>query len=176
MDFFQSLIEDRIEFKLFAAKQHLIKLDNFQKSGENYNDTWESRVRWESEIECYLNQLMGAVDALLMRINDKLKLKIEENKVNLGSVNWALNLTNRGHLLKNLNHLECSTGCWYWKTKELRNKLHHRKFENIFISEDVSYISDKKKMGIIPFLEDKLPRMRRLIESIKAKEPSLSKP
>ena len=183
MDFFQGLVEDRIEFKFYSANQHLVKLAKFQEAGENYNDTWESRVRWETEIECYLNQLIGAVDALLMRINDKLKLQIKENKVNLGSVNWALNLTDRGDLLKDLNHLECSTGSWYWKTKELRNKLAHRKFESIKVSisipsnvKKVSYPNDVSEMGLVPFLEDKLPRMRCLIESIIAKEKALRKP
>jgi hypothetical protein len=183
MDFFQALIEDRIEFKFYSANQHLLKLKEFQENGENYSDTWEARVRWESEIECYLNQLMGSVDALLMRVNDKLKLKIKENKVDLGSVNWALNLMNRGDLLKSLNHLECSKGSWYGKTKELRNKLAHRRFESIRVSvwigsdiKKVSYSNDKKNEGIVAFLEDKLPRMRKLIEDIKYKDPLLNKP
>lgn len=75
------LIEDRIKFKLFYAEQHYNKLLQYQQEeGVNFLRTFVSRIRFEDELECLLAHLIGARDALLMRIKDKLGLPPESGR------------------------------------------------------------------------------------------------
>ncbi len=177
------LVRDRIKFKFHCAEQHLNKLVNFQQT-ENINTTTESRVRWEAETECLLNQLMGTRDALLVRINEKLHLGISSKNVNSGTVNQALNLLNRGDLLDDLNKLACSEGSWFWNLNELRNIGTHRTVLNIRVDmayepHRITFIIKPDRVTdteVVPYLADSIKRMKDLIETIIAKDPLLRDP
>lgn len=56
----QDLIEDRIKFKIYSAEKHLKRLKDFQQK-EKINSSFETRVKWEDEIECLLFHMMGAI-------------------------------------------------------------------------------------------------------------------
>jgi hypothetical protein len=75
----KKLLQDRVQFKLYAAKQHLENVRILDKDGESINAYPQTRVYSEMEIECLLFQLVGSVDALLFRINDKLNLLMKMN-------------------------------------------------------------------------------------------------
>jgi hypothetical protein len=121
----EELIKNRIKFKFYCTEKHLSNVIRFQQN-ENINSSFESRVRWEAEIECLLSQLIGSKDALLMTINEKLKLGIPKKDVNLDTVNQRLNFINRGSLLYDLNRVACSKGSWFWILNDLRNQGMHR--------------------------------------------------
>ena len=42
--------------------------------------SFETRVKWEEEIECFLFHIIGAKDAFLCRINEKLSLGIDRDE------------------------------------------------------------------------------------------------
>jgi len=179
----EELIRDRIKFKFHCTEQHLNKLVNFQQT-ETINKTPDSRVRWEAETECLLSQLMGAKDALLVRINENLHLGISPKNVNSGTVNQALNLLKRGELLDDLNRLACSDGSWFWNLNELRNIGTHRALLNIRV--DMAYEPHRitfiirpdlvTDIEVIPYLADSIKKMKDLIESIIIKDPLLRAP
>jgi hypothetical protein len=68
----KKLLEDRIEFKFYAAEKHLHLLSDMQAKGKT-PDNSEARIDWELEIEELLFHLIGAMDCLLFRINERLK-------------------------------------------------------------------------------------------------------
>lgn len=165
----EKLLQDRISFKLYDAERHLDNLINYDKE-EKINDTFQIRVKWECEIEAFLSQLIGVTDALLMRVNEKLGLGIDPKDVNLGSINSALNGVGKGGVLDDLNKIACSKGSWYWLINDLRNIASHRDFLRIHIDmshgRHISFVNDPEKLDIIVFLQDKLSKMKALIENI----------
>lgn len=81
------LLSDRVNFKLFAAEQHLNKLRKIEK---NYGGIMGNRrVYAEIEIDCFFAQIIGTKDSLLVQINEKLGLglPIEEAKIKISILN-----------------------------------------------------------------------------------------
>ena len=60
-NFDSSLLSDRVKFKLFAAQTHLNKLQEIKLDQRNM-DRVDVRVPLELEIDCFLSQILGAVD------------------------------------------------------------------------------------------------------------------
>ena len=90
-----ALLSDRIAFKLFAAEQHLINL----KSHDSRDGIiTKNRVYAEMEIDCFFGQIIGAIDSLLFKINERFNLNIPPNKIDLDSVYQQL---------KDINKCEC---------------------------------------------------------------------
>ena len=79
----REVLSDRINFKLFAAQRHLDKLKNIEKQ---YGHIGANRLYAEMELDCFFAQIIGAKDSLLMRINEKLGLGIDDKVVNLDEV------------------------------------------------------------------------------------------
>lgn len=183
----KELIEDRIKFKLYSAEKRLTKIRNF-RNVENINSSFEVRVRWEEEIECFLHQLIGAKDALLVRINQQLGLGLPIENVNLASINHELKNRNNCNLLYVLNQLASKKDSWYWNLNELRNIGAHRNvininvgvdlFENIHTGESSSdvkvYFTLEQRLEIVHYLEDSFQKMKKLIQNIINKEPMLN--
>ncbi len=65
----QKLLEDRVKFKLYAAKQHLDRLKKYQTKPRKHMRSSEIRVKTEMEIDCFLANIIGAKDSLLVQIN-----------------------------------------------------------------------------------------------------------
>lgn len=186
------LLSDRVEFKLYAAEQHLNRLKEIENAfGDIAKDN--ARIEVEMEVDCFLSQLVGAVDSLLFQINERLDLGIPTDRVNFADVQSALSAkTKKIDLLSPLDRAR-QQGNWYYMLSELRNQLVHRTFLKKVISvhdlppkpRQVRFLNIRREseggnpfdrvmdMEVIQYLEKSLQQVRELIFSIRASEPSL---
>jgi hypothetical protein len=187
--YIKKLLNDRVEFKLYAAEQHLNRLKEIENAyGDIAKDN--ARIEVEMEADCFLSQLVGAVDSLLFQINDRLDLGIPTDRVNFSDVQSALSAkTKKIDLLSPLDRAR-QHGNWYYMLSELRNQLVYRtflkkaipvhafpqkprqvRFLNVlreFEGNPYGHIMD---MEIIQYLEKSLQQVRELIFSIRGNEP-----
>jgi hypothetical protein len=186
------LLDDRIEFKLYTAEQHLNRLKEIENA---YGDIakYNARIEVEMEVDCFLSQLVGAVDSLLFQINDKLDLGIPAEHVNFANVQSALSSkTKKIDLLSPLDKAR-QQGNWYYVLSELRNHLIHMTFlKKVISTQDTSpkprqvrllnvlrefgegnQFDNIMDMEVIQYLEKSLQQVRELIFSIRASEPLL---
>ncbi|MDP8887874.1 MAG: hypothetical protein M3M91_08775 [Thermoproteota archaeon] len=188
------LLNDRVEFKLYAAEQHLNRLKEIENAyGDIAKDN--ARIEVEMEVDCFLSQLVGAVESLLFQINDKLDLGIPADRVSFANVQSALSAkTKKIDLLSPLDIVR-QHGNWYHVLSQLRSQLVHKtflkkviipahdlpskprqvRFLNVLLEfEDnnnpFNHIMD---MEITQYLEKSLQQVRELIYSIRASEPLL---
>jgi hypothetical protein len=183
------LLNDRVEFKLYAAEQHLNRLKEIENAyGDIAKD--KARIEVEMEVDCFLSQLVGAVDSLLFQINDRLDLGIPTDRVNFANVQSALSAkTKKIDLLSPLDGAR-QHGNWYYMLSELRNQLVYRTFLKKVIPEhafpqkarQVRFLNVLREfegnpfyhimdMEIIQYLEKSLQQVRELIFSIRGSEP-----
>jgi hypothetical protein len=188
------LLDDRVEFKLYAAEQHLNRLIEIENA---YGDIakYNARIEVEMEVDCFLSQLVGAVDSLLFQINDRLDLGIPTDRVNFANVQSALSAkTKKIDLLSPLDRAR-QRGNWYYMLSEIRNQLVYRtflkkviipihdvppkrrqvRFLNVLREFEEANPSDDiiMDMEVIQYLEKSLQQVRELIFSIRAGEPLL---
>lgn len=187
------LLSDRVNFKLFAAEQHLNTLREIEK---NYGGIMGNRrVYAEMEIDCFFAQIIGAKDSLLVQINEKLGLGLPIEEAKIQNLNPKLKSINQRDLLIELNTLS-QPGNWLWLLNELRNHSLHREMlrkravvnirENINTDNSSSskpevYLLvnprdiNKRPMdsSVVAYLEESLQQMRDLIEAIRNKDPRL---
>ena len=173
------LLENRIEFKFYAAEKHLQALIDMQAKGETPNNS-VGRLNWELEIEELLFHLVGAMDCLLVRINERLNLGLENRKVNAINVCKKLRLKKRNDLIKELWYLlnpHNRVRSWLKILTDLRNTGMHRSIINISFAGgnmNITFVEDPQAdSDIIPYLDDHIQRMRDLIDNIIRKEPLL---
>ena len=183
------LLNDRVEFKLYAAEQHLNRLKEIENAyGDIAKDN--ARIEVEMEVDCFLSQLVGAVDSLLFQINDRLDLGIPTDRVNFSDVQSALSAkTKKIDLLSPLDRAR-QHGNWYYILSELRNQLVYRTFLKKVIPihdfpqkpRQVRFLNVLREfegnpfyhimdMEIIQYLEKSLHQVRELIFSIRGSEP-----
>ena len=175
----KALLENRIEFKFYAAEKHLQALTDMQAKGETPNNS-VGRLNWELEIEELLFHLVGAMDCLLFRINERLNLGLENRKVNAINVCKKLRLKKRNDLIKELWYLlnpHNRVRSWLKILTDLRNTGMHRSIINISFAggnTNITFVEDPQAYSdIIPYLDDHIQRMRDLIDNIIRKEPML---
>jgi hypothetical protein len=175
----KALLENRIEFKFYAAEKHLQALIDMQAKGETPNNS-VGRLNWELEIEELLFHLVGAMDCLLVRINERLNLGLENRKVNAINVCKKLRLKKRNDLIKELWYLlnpHNRVRSWLKILTDLRNTGTHRTIINISFAGgnmNITFVEDPQAdSDIIPYLDDRIQRMRDLIDNIIRKEPLL---
>ncbi len=187
------LLNDRVEFKLYAAEQHLNRLKEIENA---YGDIakYNARIEVEMEVDCFLSQLVGAVDSLLFQINDKLDLELPADRVNFTNVQSALSAKTKNIDLLNPLDRARQYGNWYYMLSELRNQLVHKTFLKKAISVYDAPPSPKPRqvrllnlpqvfegnsfdrimeMEVIQYLEKNLSQVRDLIFSIRTMEPLL---
>ena len=193
------LLNDRVEFKLYAAEQHLNRLKEIENAyGDIAKDN--ARIEVETEVDCFLSQLTGAVDSLLFQINDRLDLGIPTDRVNFADVQSALSArTKKIDLLSPLDRAR-QYGNWYYMLSELRNQLVYKTFlkkviiipgqdlpqppkprQVRFLNVFGEFVGNKNNnpfenimdMEVIQYLEKSLQQIRELIFSIRASEPLL---
>jgi hypothetical protein len=177
------LLDDRVEFKLYAAEQHLNRLKEIENAyGDVARD--DARLEVEMEIDCFLSQVVGAVDSLLFQINDRLELGLSADRVNFANVQSALSAkTKKIDLLSDLDTAR-QQGNWYYLLSELRNRSFHDTFLKKMASRpgDIRLLKIQRQeepfdrvmdMGVIPYLEKSLQQVRDLVSVIRAGEPSL---
>jgi hypothetical protein len=175
----KKLLEDRIEFKFYAAEKHLQILSDMEAEGET-PDNSKGRLNWEMEIEELLFHLIGAMDYLLVRINERLNLKLETRKVTAINVCKKLRLKKRNDLIKELWDLlnpRNPVRSWLKILTDLRYTDTHRSIINVSFAggnRRITFVEDpKSELEIIPYLDDRIQRMRDLIDNIIRKDPSL---
>jgi len=175
----KTLLENRIEFKFYAAEKHLLLLSDLQAKGQTPN-TLEGRLSWELEIEELLFHLIGAMDCLLIRINERLNLKLEIQQVTAINVCKKLRLKKRNDLIKELWDLlnpRNPVRSWLKILINLRNTGMHRSTINVSFAASnthITLVEDRdSELDIIPYLDDRIQRMRDLIDNIINKEPLL---
>ena len=185
------LLNDRVEFKLYAAEQHLNRLKEIENAyGDIAKDN--ARIEVEMEADCFLSQRVGAVDSLLFQINDRLDLGIPTDRVNFSDVQSALSAkTKKIDLLSPLDRAR-QHGNWYYMLSELRNQLVYRtflkkaipvhafpqkprqvRFLNVLREFEGNPFGHIMDMEIIQYLEKSLHQVRELIFSIRGSEPLL---
>lgn len=187
----QRLLSDRVEFKIYASEQHLNRLKEIEKAfGDIAKDN--ARIEVEMEVDCFLAQLVGAVDSLLFLINERLELGVSIDRVDFANVQSALSAkTKKIDLLSKLDEAR-QHGNWYSLLSELRNQSIHRTFLKKVISThdfqpksgEVRFLKIQREiegnpfdqamdMEVIPYLEKSLQQVKDLISYIRGKEPLL---
>jgi hypothetical protein len=162
---------DRISFKLHACRQHLRNLKDIELK---YNSLTSNDVliSAEMEIDSFLYQMIGTVDSLLFKINDKFGLMIPSDRIEIDKIQSALSAETKSiDLLNDLNNAN-QYGNWYWTIKQLRNYS----LGNSLFSPEASEVLvnyTKTNMKIIPYFEQSLEYLEKLIESIRKREPKL---
>jgi len=186
-NFDSSLLSDRVKFKLFAAQTHLNKLQEI-KLGQRNMDKVDVRVPLELEIDCFLSQILGAVDCLLMLINTRLDLGISIEKVDLATIQSALNAgtKNIGLLTELREALEHNS--WLWILREFRNQTMQRpsKEVQVFLLEERATSTSSKDQNksagtydeyinknLVTYFERSLGKVMELIDIIRMKESLL---
>lgn len=188
------LLNDRIDFKLYSAEQHLKRLKEIENA---YGDIakYSARIEVEMEVDCFLSQLVGAVDSLLFQINDKLGLTIPSDQVNFANVQSALNAKTK--IIDLLSPLDKARqeGMWYFILSETRNQLFQGTFLRKVISVNDSlqepsqvrslyarreFQKDKPSdhdmdMDVIRYLEKSMDQVRELIFAIRSGQPLLER-
>ncbi|MFL6412229.1 MAG: hypothetical protein ACJ71K_13445 [Nitrososphaeraceae archaeon] len=188
------LLNDRIDFKLYSAEQHLKRLKEIENA---YGDIakYSARIEVEMEVDCFLSQLVGAVDSLLFQINDKLDLAIPSDQVNFANVQSALNAKTK--IIDLLSPLDKARqeGMWYFILSETRNQLFQGTFlRKVFSVNDSlqkpsqvrslyakrEFQKDKPSdhdmdMDVIRHLEKSMDQVRELIFAIRSGQPLLER-
>lgn len=188
-DDLKKLLVDRVEFKLHAAEHHLINLKEIEIK---YVDTSKKALRVQSEMEtdCFLAQIVGAIDALLVQININLGLGIAIEKVDLSTVQSALNSGTKNIDLLTELYQASSYDNWFWLLKELRNQSMHRTM--LQRTQDYDSSTDKTKISIskqrtkftvnpsdfihkelIQYFQESIQRVRDLVKTIRMKDALL---
>jgi hypothetical protein len=180
------LLLDRVEFKIFAAEEHLNSLQEIQSNHPGTQKV-DLAIRMEIEIDCFLAQLLGTLDCLLLLINTKLELGIASERVDLATIQSALNARTKNiGLLTDMHQASAHNG-WLWVLKEFRNLTMQRPSKDAqYLLFDVINSSTRDYQGktilpsdepinknLIPYFQQSLQRVRELVNSIRMKEPML---
>ena len=184
----EKLLVDRVEFKLHTAEQHLNNLKEIELVSGDLSKG--NIVRVEMEIDCFLAQIVGAIDALLVQINMTLGLGIAFDKADIYSVQSALSAKTKNiDLLTELNQA-ASQDNWFWLLKELRTQSMHRTMlrrmrdYNSFDERIRGFIPKQQRKStvnpddymyieLIQYFQESIQNVRELINTIRLKEPIL---
>jgi hypothetical protein len=163
---------DRINFKLHACRQHLRNLKDIELKYNDLASSNDIRMSAEMEIDSFLYQMIGTVDSILFKINDKFGLMIPSDRIEIDKIQSALSAETKS--IDMLNDLDKANqyGNWYWTIKQLRNYS----LGNSLISQEAFEVLanyTKTNMKIIPYFEQSLEYLEELIESIRKREPKL---
>jgi hypothetical protein len=162
---------ERTSFKLHACREHLRNLKDIELK---YTDLTLKDVRMtvEMEIDSFLYQMIGTVDSLLFKVNDKLGLMVPSDRIEIDEIQSALSAETKSIDL--LNDLDSANqhGNWYWTIKQLRNYSLGNSLVSTQASEVLANYT-KTDMKIISYFEQSLDYLEKLIESIKKREPKL---
>lgn len=184
--FNSNLLLDRVEFKLFAAEKHLNNLKEFELNFPNIEKN-DVAIQMELEIDCFLAQLLGSLDCLLLLINTRLELGIDSGKVDIATIQSALNSRTKNiSLLTDLHHAS-EHNSWLWILKEFRNQTMQRpskEVQDLLFEDMTTSIKEGLNMSIrtsdkyinkntIRYFQQSVNRVRELVKSIRMKEPLL---
>ena len=172
---FSKFQTDRISFKLYACRQHLKNLKDIELryNKDLTSSSEEIRTSAEIEIDSFICQMIGTVDSLLLKINDKFGLSIPSDKIEIDKVQSALLAETKSiDLLNDLDKVN-QYGNWYWTIKQLRNYS----LGNSLISQEAFEVLlanyTKNNMKLISYFEQSLHYLEKLIETIRIREKIL---
>ncbi len=175
-------LSDRPKFKLYAAAQHLTNLKSIEARHESLAAI-KARIPGEMEIDGFLEQMLGAVYSLFVEINEKLDLGIPMKDLDFSRVQSALSArTKKIDLLSDLDKAR-HYGGWYWDLVELKNSSMRASISTIIVEgqdpAEVFFRRDPRDpdstpmdLQVIPYLEQCLSSMERLIDTIRT-DPTL---
>lgn len=185
--FDSNLLLDRVEFKIFAAEKHLNNLKEIELNFSNIEKI-DAAIQTELEIDCFLAQLLGTLECLLLLINTRLDLGIDSGKVDIATIQSALNARTKNiSLLTDLLQASEHNG-WLWVLKEFRNQSMQRPSKEVqdLLFEDMTTTSAKEGLNIsirtsneyinrntIHYFQQSVNRVKALVDSIRVKEPLL---
>jgi hypothetical protein len=176
-DSLSKFLSDRVRFKLYSCQRRLKNLKNIESKYGNLASA-DVRLSAEIEVDCLLSQMIGTVDSLLIEINDKLELGISIDKVEMVTVlSGLLAKTKKIELLEDLDNAS-QYGNWYWLVKQLRNYSFHSflilmpaNSTRLYLPRmPTSSVNDSTSIELIPYLEQSLNKLKKLIENIRMKE------
>jgi hypothetical protein len=176
-DSLSKFLSDRVRFKLYACQLRLKNLKNIESKYGNLASA-DVRLSAEIEIDCLLSQMIGTVDSLLIEINDKLELGISIDKVQMVTVlSGLLAKTKKIELLEDLDNAS-QYGNWYWLVQQLRNYSFHSSLilmpansTRLYLPRmPTSSVNGSTSIELIPYLEQSLNKLKKLIENIRMKE------
>ena len=184
--FDSNLLSDRVEFKIFAAEKHLNNLKDFEVNFPNIEKI-DGAIEMEFEIDCFLAQLLGSLDCLLMLINTRLELGIDSRKVDIATIQSALNARTKNISLLTDLHQASEHNSWLWILEEFRNQIMQRpskEVEELLFEDMPTTIKEGLNLSIrssdryinkntIRYLQQSVKRVRELVKSIRMKEPLL---
>ncbi len=137
---------------------------------------FKERVHWEMEIESFLFHIVGVWDSLLAKINNIWELSLKGRDVNRDDIEFFLNYLNERALLINLANFSKNTE----KLREWRKRVTHENLMYVQIrpntdgEPEVYFVDDpKKKLVIIPLLENALQNVKGLVQDIMNSESRL---
>jgi hypothetical protein len=185
--FDSNLLTDRVEFKLYGAEIHLNNLKEIQL---NYSNMERDNpvVLVELEIDCFLAQILGAVEFLLTLINTRLELGIAIEKVDLATVQSALNARTKNIGLLTELHQALEQNRWLWTLKEFRNQTMQtpsKEAQALLFDDRTTSISSKDRnssilnqnefinKNLVSYFQKNVNRVRELVNTIRMKEPLL---
>jgi hypothetical protein len=175
-----NLLRDRVEFKLFGAEIHLNNLLEIQLNYSNFEKE-NPVVQAELEIDCFLAQILGALDCLLTLINTRLELGIAIGEVDQATIQSALNARTKNiSLLTELSQASQHNG-WLWVLKEFRDQTMQRPSKEaqavLFDDRTTSITSkDPKELinkNLVLYFQQSVNRVRELVNNVRMKEPLL---
>ena len=158
------LVNERVEFKIYSCKKHLVNLKRTKYTYENFHkskhEVCQTRINMEIEIDCLISQMVSVIDCLLVQIINKLGLNIPLHQNSIDRVVSELySKTKKIDLLTELN-MAREHGRWYWSVIELRNRSLVEPFD-----------VDTHNPELISLLEEYFNHITTLVENIKGKEP-----
>ncbi|MFN2434247.1 MAG: hypothetical protein ABR515_02615 [Nitrososphaeraceae archaeon] len=184
--FDSNLLLDRVEFKIFAAEKHLNNLKEIELNFPNIEKI-HAAIQMELEIDCFLAQLLGTLDCLLLLINTRLDLGIDSGKVDIATVQSALNARTKNISLLTDLHQASEHNSWLWILKEFRNQtmqIPSKEVQDLLIEDMTLSIKEGLNISIrtsdeyinkntIHYFQQSVNRVRELVNSIRGKEPLL---
>ena len=184
--FDSNLLLDRVEFKIFAAEKHLNNLKEIELNFPNIEKI-HADIQMELEIDCFLAQLLGTLDCLLLLINTRLDLGIDSGKVDIATVQSALNARTKNISLLTDLHQASEHNSWLWILKEFRNQtmqIPSKEVQDLLIEDMTPSIKEGLNISIrtsdeyiskntIHYFQQSVNRIRELVNSIRGKEPLL---
>jgi hypothetical protein len=180
------ILLDRVEFKIFAAEEHLNNLQEIQ-SYHLVAQKVNPAIQMEIEIDCFLAQILGTLDCLLLLINTKLELGIASERVDLATIQSALNARTKNiDLLTDMYQASAHNG-WLWVLKEFRILTMQRPSKDAryllfgdivsstkdYQSETIQPSDEYINKNLIRYFQQSLQRVKELVNSIRMKETML---
>ena len=186
-DGFSIFLSDRPRFKLYSAGRHLSNLKILEQRYHSIAAI-QAKMQAEVEIDGFLAQIIGAVDSLLVQINQKFDLGLDTSETDFERVQSGLSSrTKKIDLLGELDEAR-RYGNWYWQIVELANySLRGSLMSRSAIipsSSGVHFRKDPRNPALSPpmdldvpsYLQQCLSKTEELIERIRSKESELRRP